>query len=199
MSPIKISGDPNIVILREIQQHPEDARSSNQPIALRTAIKAENENKTLDEATGTELSLCCEKTGIQQENIFLEQFLRVIWRELAWSGPTRSVETVWPSIRPLEAVAKGFAPVCSLTSLSYHTTVLIRLPATARDDSGWSIQLSAGRQRQVGCFPALSGSIIRAENSNRFISGRCIFDSHCLADLRGWSTSTIRRLSLNEK
>jgi hypothetical protein len=112
MSPIKISGDPNIVILRQIQEHPEDARSSSPPIALRTAIKVENENQTLDEATGTELSLCCEKTGVQQENIYLERFLHVVWRELAWSEPTRSVETVWPSIRPLEVVAKGFAPVC---------------------------------------------------------------------------------------
>ena len=51
MSPIKISEDPNIVILRQVQEHPEDVRPSSPPIALRTAIKVENENKTLDEAT----------------------------------------------------------------------------------------------------------------------------------------------------
>jgi hypothetical protein len=112
MSPIKISEDPNIVILRQVQEHPEDARSSSPPIAPRTNIKVEHENKTLDEATGTELSLCCEKTGVQQENIYLERFLHIVWRELAWPEPTQSVETVWPSISPLEVVAKGFAPVC---------------------------------------------------------------------------------------
>jgi hypothetical protein len=112
MSPIKISEDPNIVILRQVQEHPEDERPSSPPIALRTAIKVKTENKTLDEATGTELSLCCEKTGVQQEKIYLERFLHVVWPKLDWSEPTRSVETVRPSIRHLEDVAKGFAPVC---------------------------------------------------------------------------------------
>ena len=123
--PLSVSGDPNIVILKQFEdadRRVKDSRLSTSPTL--TKFKLEDDDKDMDLLDG-DLSTSLMQTALAGgENFkYLEQFRNVVWKQLVQpeleEGSNLPIGT--SSVEIIERHANYFSPVCP-TQVVKHST-----------------------------------------------------------------------------